>query len=335
MNNKDLVSIILPVYNSERTISQTIDSIISQTYDNYQLIIIDDNSNDNTYQVCKKYVDGINIEYYKLNKSGVSKARNFGLEKARGKYISFIDSDDVYDNRFLEYMVDKMESGNEWVTCGYQNFEKSDKIFLPNIDDPKTKSEYIKELQKVLLFNQIWNKMYLLDVIKKNNLMFREDISLAEDWEFNLEYLACIEHYTIYNKPLYWYRISDNGLGFRYRTDTGKIKLNVLDKMNKYFSLEENDLEFISNSYIKQYYACFSNIIDKRNTINFKEKREEIYKVINSEKFKIIIEKCKTNSTKNKILLFFLQKKNIFFIIVLSIMANKYDKIMKKIQFGL
>jgi len=112
----DKVSIIMPAYNAENTIKNTIESILNQNYDNYEIIVVDDGSTDNTQNIVKN-IDNSKIKYFKLETNkGVSNARNFGIEKATGNYIMFIDSDDLY----LDTMIEKMVNGikeSDWVIC--------------------------------------------------------------------------------------------------------------------------------------------------------------------------------------------------------------------------
>ena len=256
--------------------------------------------------------------------------------KATGKYISFIDSDDLYEKDFLKIMFENMERGYEWTICGYQNFEKSINSFsLPKSNkQTKDKRLLISELQDNQLFNQIWNKMYVTEIIKKNNIKFDETMSIAEDWNFNLDYLSVIDNFIIIPELLYKYRISNTGLGFKYRKDGNELKIELIDKTNRLF-FQDYSSEYITNQFIKQYYSYFSNIIDKRNNISLKEKRNLIKKIVQSSKYENILRKCSAGNLKTKVLLFSLNLKNITLIFLLAIIANKYDKKQKRIKYGL
>lgn len=337
MKNNDLISIILPVYNSEKTIVDTIESIERQTFDNYELIIINDGSTDKSEELIKqKVANNKKIIYIKNENHGVSFSRNFAILKATGKYISFIDSDDLYEKDFLKIMFENMERGYEWTICGYQNFEKSINSFsLPKSNkQTKDKRLLISELQDNQLFNQIWNKMYVTEIIKKNNIKFDETMSIAEDWNFNLDYLSVIDNFIIIPELLYKYRISNTGLGFKYRKDGNELKIELIDKTNRLF-FQDYSSEYITNQFIKQYYSYFSNIIDKRNNISLKEKRNLIKKIVQSSKYENILRKCSAGNLKTKVLLFSLNLKNITLIFLLAIIANKYDKKQKRIKYGL
>lgn len=328
-----LVSIILPVYNGEKTILETVESVLNQTYSNFELYIINDGSSDNTDIICKKITDN-RVKYFCRKNNGVSKTRNFALELIKGDYVVFIDSDDLYEKDYLYELVNKMQEGYELVTCGYKNFEKSKKKFIPNKQNYNNKLEYISYLQSLFLFNQIWNKIYLTSVIKKNNLKFNEDLSIAEDWNFNVDYLNKVENISVVNKELYKYRISSNGLGFKYRNDSGEIKLKIIDKMFLLFDSSNTD-SFIANSYLKQYFAYFSSIVDKRNDLSKKKKKEKIKSILESTDYNFRIKRATECLSKNKFLFMLLKSKKTFLIYRFAILANLYDRLNKKVKFGL
>lgn len=124
----DLVSIITPAYNSEKFIGETIESVLAQTYDNWEMIIVDDCSKDRTESIIKKYIDKDNrINYYRLDKnSGAAVARNRGIEVSRGKYLAFIDSDDVWFKEKLAKQINFMKENDYSFTC--TSYTKIDEI---------------------------------------------------------------------------------------------------------------------------------------------------------------------------------------------------------------
>lgn len=329
----DLVSVILPVYNSEETILDTINSILCQTYSNFELLVVNDGSTDNTDKLCKKLEDK-RIKYFCRNNSGVSGTRNFALDNANGKYIVFIDSDDKYENDYLFCLVNRIQEGYQLVTCGYKNFGKSLRCFIPLKKIYTDKLEYICSLQSSFLFNQIWNKIYLKEVIDINNLRFDENLSIAEDWNFNVEYLKNIDSFSVVDKSLYNYRISSAGLGFRYRNDANEVKLQIIDKIIKYFDVD-CICKFNANSYLKQYFSYFSNIVDRRNKLSKREKKEKINFVIHSEDYQFRLKKVENSISKNKYLFNLLKTRNINLIYIFAKIANIYDRLNKKIKFGL
>ena len=104
---KDKISVIMPVYNTEKYLKQSIESVLNQTYDNIELIIINDGSTDKSEKIIKNYLNRKNVIYKKINNSGVAHARNIGLSLCSGKYIAFIDSDDSINIEMYEKLYNK------------------------------------------------------------------------------------------------------------------------------------------------------------------------------------------------------------------------------------
>ena len=105
----DMISIIIPAYNAADYLAQTIESVLNQTYSDFELILIDDGSTDRTREIIKDYqCKDARIKYFYKENGGVSSARNLGLQKATGDFVSFLDSDDLWDRRFLELMYHKL-----------------------------------------------------------------------------------------------------------------------------------------------------------------------------------------------------------------------------------
>lgn len=188
-------SIIIPVYNREHYISKCLDSVIKQTYLNYEIIIIDDGSSDASGKVCdrfgKKYK---NIRVLHQKNAGVSKARNYGLKNANGNFVIFIDSDDYIPTDYLEKIKESIEIyGEKFFFCtafrvysqrGVQLFQ-----YRKSITYSVVKENEIFELMFRGLFNSVCNKVYQTSVIRKYHIQFPEDINLGEDLIFNLKYL--------------------------------------------------------------------------------------------------------------------------------------------------
>ena len=226
------VSIILPAYNAEKTIVTTLESILKQTSKEYKLIIINDGSTDKTDEICREYEQKYKkvIEYYSISNNGVSNARNIGMKYANTKYIMFIDSDDIYNKDMVGSMIEQIEQDEvDLVACGYirrilsNGRERSTKI---NYLSTNKINEYIEKLQIKNLFNQIWNKIYKLDIIRNYNIKFNSNISIGEDFRFNLNYIRKSKKMIFLDKLLYEYNSSTSGLNFKYQKDMLSVKLD-------------------------------------------------------------------------------------------------------------
>jgi len=158
---KYLVSIITPMYNSENFIIQAIESVLSQTYANWELLIIDDNSNDSSVEIVKKYSkQDQRIKYFlNIEDSGAANCRNIAISKANGKYLAFLDSDDIWKKNKLEYQINFMTEKN--ISFSYTSFQKID--LDGNIINEIIKAPAIMNYRKLLLFNWIGNSTVIYD----------------------------------------------------------------------------------------------------------------------------------------------------------------------------
>ena len=211
MDKKAVISIIIPVYNAEKYIGHCIESLLSQTYKNIEIVLIDDGSQDNSFNICKSYSDlDKRVHVYSQENEGAATARNIGIKYATGKYIQFIDSDDYVDTEYCEKLLASMEDGKYQLgICSYY-FVKYDGIRKCTIKHNKKYSffSYLLELissPMTYYHGVLWNKIYLKDIIDKNNIKFIRSISLGEDFVFNLEYLKHVKRVRAIDECLYYY----------------------------------------------------------------------------------------------------------------------------------
>lgn len=218
MNKKDIkLSIIIPVYNSGRYLEECLSNVLSYRNFEFEIILIDDGSTDDSNLICielqKKYKF---IKYFYKDNGGVSRARNLGIQQAKGKYITFVDSDDVIENNYIDLIYDMIEKNNsELYWFGSYSFDSTGKNDIDNSWMKKgimnAESREIKKLIAEQRFNHVWDKVFISSIIKRNKIYFPVDISMGEDLIFQIEYLKNCR--KIYSTPetLYGYRISLEG----------------------------------------------------------------------------------------------------------------------------
>lgn len=199
---KDLVSVIIPMYNSEKYIRETILSVLNQTYKNIEIIVIDDGSSDNSAGIVKTMADKFEnvIKYYYENNAGVSRARNKGIENANGKYVAFMDSDDLWMPDKLEKQIAKLKDTKmKSCYCGFlyyyedSNVEKREKI---NFAEGKILYDALSDRTWCSTITWIIEK----ELIINYKLMFDENCNWGEDFEFFIKIaalteVACVEEY--------------------------------------------------------------------------------------------------------------------------------------------
>ena len=214
----NLVSIIVPIYNVENYIESCVKSILSQTYKNIEILLIDDGSTD----LSGKIIDEISatdkrIKVHHLQNSGVANARNYGIKCANGVYLAFADSDDLMSPYFVEDAVEAIKNA-DYVSAAFQTI--SEKTGLNIIDymvdwgDIVTSNDYLREMIKYqagAYWGANWGKLYITDIVKKNNIQFEQGVNFAEDFRFNLEYLMNVKTIAVLHHPEYYYRIDTAG----------------------------------------------------------------------------------------------------------------------------
>ena len=226
METNKKVSIVIPVYKAADTITRCVESLERNTYENLQIILIEDCSGDQTINVCKKLASMYdNVQCIENDENhGVSYTRNHGLDYADGNYLMFVDSDDYVEADYVEMMISAISYVDDervMPVCGYVNHDEKKNgrtdIFLPSHEqeDLKKSIQIMPELYENRMLQIIWNKIFRLDVIKQNHIRFKEEMFIGEDFRFLLEYMkaAKISGFFFVNKALCHYmRDNENSL---------------------------------------------------------------------------------------------------------------------------
>lgn len=270
----NLISIIIPVYNAGKYINRCIKSIVNQSYQELEIIVVNDGSTDNSFSICETLAMQDNrIKVISQENGGVSKARNTGLSFAKGEYVMFLDSDDYMLPDMCKTMLDVLHSKQaDCVICGIQEPEGA--LWCPqrNIDYSTLadfKRDFVYQLNTELL-SPCWNKIFKRQLITN---LFNEDISFGEDLIFDLEYLNNCSRLAFITTPLVYHEKQVAG---SLVTKTGLQRLMDIENVHKVimqFAGEENISQDLHKKYIRDLtvYARFL-FLDKRNTFSDKKK---------------------------------------------------------------
>lgn len=207
------ITVIVPVYNMEKTLNRTLDSLLSQTYKDYEVIMVDDGSKDNSIRICDEYA-AVHTHFHVIHKpnGGLSSARNKGLDNANGEWITFCDADDYALPNWLSIFAENCVK-SDLVVQGYV----TDKCTIPTgVNYTGNAQGAFTALAQYSIIGYTWIKLFRRDIIRRNNLRFREDSIFREDEEFVLRYLNVIENVTCVNNGAYVYYMQD--LGRKYQT---------------------------------------------------------------------------------------------------------------------
>ena len=291
-------SVIIPVYNVEKYIDRCLKSIISQNYDDLEIIVIDNGSTDSSGIICDTYASEYsNISVYHIENHGVGSARNFGLSKARGGFIYFVDSDDYLVGNLFADFADKLVSDLDLVVFSYYNSFEEDLIeksrtekslpFKGNYD----KDGFIKIFKELFLSDMlytVWNKIYRREFLLENNLSF-EQYELGEDVRFNLNVYRNVNRTFLSQDSYYVYVIGRKGSAMSSynpkRIQYQLQELKMVDSLLSDWHLDSFDLDQTIKARI-----LMSNIynISKQNT-QFSSKVEYVKDICENKDIKSFI----------------------------------------------
>ena len=248
------VSIIVPVYNAERTIGRCIDSILNQEYCDFELLLVDDGSTDNSGAICDAYAaKDSRVQVFHKENTGVSASRNLALNRAKGTYLQFLDSDDWITSDATSSLVRAMEStpcdmviSDFYRVVGERVSQKGD------IDDDgmMTRENFAAHMMKNpadFYYGVLWNKLYRRSIVEAHHLRMNPEISWCEDFMFNLEYIRYAETFRAIQIPIYYYVKTKGSLASQNLSisQTVKMKRMVFEYYQRFFKtvLDEDEYE--------------------------------------------------------------------------------------------
>lgn len=300
-----LVSVIVPVYNACSTLKGCIASVLSQTYKNIELLLIDDGSSDDSYRICRLAAQkDTRVKAFTKQNEGVSKTRNFGICHSKGKYIAFVDSDDWIDNDYIEKLVSRIEEKNSDLA-----FASEKKYHGTIVNQTVQVERYDGDIQVVLydliatfaLF-QVWGKLFKAKIIIENDIHFNSNYSKGEDFNFVLIYCRYINKISQGIETFY-----------NYRLDTEK-SLSKKQSQNEFKALDENtilllelskdnsklrEIKTLISSYKKDVYVKWLRyIVNSEET----KKLSKIAHVVKSDEFCNMAKHLSCVSPKNIVL---------------------------------
>jgi len=213
---KPRVSIIVPVYNTERYLHRCIDSILSQTFLDFELLLIDDGSRDCSGKICDFYSQNDSrIKVFHKRNNGVSSARNFGIKQSSGDYITFIDSDDYVSSDYLDKLIDCRKHCQLSVSGCYLVSDGVDTDCQFGIPGVYNLNEFVSTLDSnldIAPFRSPWAKLFMSEIIKSNKIFFDEDMTIGEDTCFFFSYLLLCNNISISNSCTYYWRVPENDI---------------------------------------------------------------------------------------------------------------------------
>lgn len=313
------VSIIIPAYNVEGFVRRCVESVLRQTFSDYELLIVDDGSTDRTGAILDGMAErDIRIQVFHVENGGAPAARNFALDRARGTFVCFMDADDWAENRMLEDMVALMEDNDlELGIAGFhidtywnegarfQNEVKSrpSKIY-------PTQEAFREDAWQLFdqnLFYSPWNKLYLRERIEQLNLRFPP--TFMDDFPFVLGFIRDVERVGVTEEAYYHFTRA------RGESETARWREGMYEKredehgwmldLYEHWGLsdDENSREMVQRRYIERLVGCIENVCDPACELPSAEKKRLIGEMIATERAQTAVAEAKPRSTMMKLML--------------------------------
>jgi len=319
----DKISVVVPIYNTEAYIAECIESVLNQTYENFELILVNDSSTDKSLYICQEYEQkDKRIKVISQENAGVSVARNTGIDIATGKYIAFLDSDDFWDKKYLDILYTSIiKNDSDMASCNFKRYYGKNKSFTFSGFPLTNETINVKDNLADLIYStsntvnrDVWGKLFVLDIIKENNLRFIRGLKRGQDYVFFLSYLFKINKITLQMKEcLYFYRRSEVSM------TTRKLYLDLETEM----FIAKNAIDMIDDKFLITniiFYRTYKHIKNTiRLNISFSDRNDKLKELLKEP----LVQKAKENikllymqGYKKRIIYNLLKKK--FFLIYLN-----------------
>lgn len=313
-----LISIIIPAYNAEKTISACLQSVIYQDYKNLEIIVVNDGSKDRTLEICNEYQEKdkrIKV-FTKENGGGPSPSRNYGLDKATGEYVCFVDSDDTICVDYISGMINQMDD-NDLVIADINVVVRDKDVLKLGLGDGFSKifdaREFFKNNIKYIInenkpIRNVYSKMFRLDKINEKNLRFNENIFIGEDYLFVLEYIKLCDNIKMLDSKLYNYFHMKNSITKKYQQNLFKQIQLLMNRIKEIYGYDFKEVESLwNNFYISNVFSVLLN------TMRYAEKsiiKEAVNNIFYDKIVLKLAEETKAINKRIKLEKFILKKKS-------------------------
>ncbi len=302
MNMKQYkLSVVVPVYNTDRYLERCLSSLINQTLEDIEIVVVNDGSTDNSLGIIRNFCDHCeNIKEITISNSGISTARKIGIENATSEYICFVDSDDFVAEDFCMELYNAVARNDaDCGECGYYSFSdlrmKTNYIFGDNLTLCREDFSEIIIKNHIIAGSQpsfMWNKIYRKEIIASCVSDYGE--CALEDYLFNMQYSAGVTKYVYINKPLYYYRGTIDSITKTFNPRLFDILLKVQEYKEGYMQAMGLDDEACKQISYRWFMGYVERIVYRvyvyKNDLNRKQKRDLVVKILTNSKVIMIAE---------------------------------------------
>lgn len=326
------ISVILPVYNGEKFMHRCVANILAQTFTDFELIIIDDGSKDNTGQICDECADkDKRIKVLHKQNGGVSSARNLGLDKAIGEWIAFVDCDDTITDTYLENLMQNGIPTSCMVLALYSNVGKERHLNAGLYSGEKMVRHIIDN--NILALSGPYAKLYNRNVINANSVRFPIGVHMGEDGIFIVRYLNVVDNLLVVDKTDYWVNVTEGSLSSRYNDFESEslgfdLWYQEISKfVNRYNGIFKDSYKVVWNSPAADLFLRCMHCSYMRPNLSMSE-RIGIFKKIRVEYYDNYVKYGMrlVHGKRDKLQYFLLSHKLYFLYVVFGLLMKKYSK---------
>jgi glycosyltransferase involved in cell wall biosynthesis len=333
------ISVIVPIYNGEKYLDRCLKSISIQTYTDFEVVLVNDGSTDGSREICENWTkQDERFCLYNNENHGVSYSRNFGIDKAIGEYILFIDCDDFIEKDTLQILQGATNQKYDLVIANYYQYH-SQKEIGKNVEIPTreySKKEFLNSFWNLYfsyIINQPWAKIYKTSIIKNEGIRFPIEYELGEDLIFNLQYIEKSSHFYTYNQYVYFYRETDGSLTSKYRENYLEIQLQINECIKQLLirndCYDQESQEQLNKNVCNILISSIQNLFLPTCKLSHKEVKKKLKEYLSRQE----VEKIKQVQYSEKRLQIFkkmIEKKKVKTIILYSRLKEWIRKIWKK-----
>ena len=298
------LTVVVPIYNAESYLEEMINSILLQDFNDYEILLIDDGSTDRSGTICDELAEiEDRVRVFHITNGGVSNARNFGLSKAKGEYVHFVDADDLLEKgMYIRFATIVEKYQPDIVMCGSLQINlkrNTSTVVAPlaqiYLNDQNHIIQYLDQIpsnEMKCLIHYIWNKWYKREFLLKNNLLFSTKLSLGEDYVFNCIAIKAVTDIYIIPDTYYHYFIRGNSLVSAFQPEPWKSRQMLFDahkSLYEYYGIWQSNEDNIMMEEGKMCFVALRSVNSRHCDLNHVEKNMFLKRMLTSNQMSFVL----------------------------------------------
>lgn len=331
-----MISIILPIYNAEKYLHETIQSVLNQTYSNFELIAVNDGSTDGSMNVLQQIVDD-RLRIIDKKNTGVSDTRNVALKAAQGEYVCFLDADDYYAPFYLQRMHETaVDKDADMVVCNYVPFRGE-----PNFSEMKSEALFVENSEMLVqagVLTSAWTKLIKISTLSKYEIFFDANMSFGEDLFFCWKAYLASKNIWMINEKLYGYRMTNDGATSKYHPKLYEKYKAAFVELKQFGKMVNKDDEYQMDVFLATRIPSFI-LMTVREKSSLRDKYSRLLRILDDHVIQDVYDKWDIFITriKPKEISFYekCRRKKIFILLmsgykrnIISLLKNKIKEIL-------